>query len=172
MLLTITIDIQELVYDIQNKTYLTGRSRGDGKNYRQVALMQANNDDENLNQIMRSIDNALAKVKSELSEVLSANAIKGNNALKDNKDDVPLLLQMPDNFNTSATDSIVAAIHQYIVAFVTSEWFMITNKTDTEDYKRLAETSLEMLREALCKRKKPSRFPEQEAPSQPAIPES
>lgn len=160
MLITVTIDIQELVYDIQNKTYLTGRSRGDGKNYRQVALMQANNDDENLNQIMRSIDNALAKVKSELSEVLDDDAIKGTNTLKVDTKSVPLLLQMPDNFNNAATDSIIAAIHQYIVAFVTSEWFMITNKSDTEDYKRLSETSLELLREALCKRKKPSRFPE------------
>ncbi|MDE7419258.1 MAG: hypothetical protein K2N35_03525 [Muribaculaceae bacterium] len=162
MLITVNIDIQELVYDIQNKTYLTGRSRSDGKNYRQVALMQANNDDENLNQIMRSIGNALAKVKAELSEVLNSNAVKGDNALKVDATSVPLLLQMPDNFNSAATDSIIAAIHQYIVAFVTSEWFMITNKTDTEDYKRLAETSLEMLRESLCKRKKPSRFPDLE----------
>ena len=162
MLITVTIDIQELVYDIQNKTYLTGRSRGDGKNYRQVALMQANNDDENLNQIMRSIGNALAKVKSELSEVLKEKVVKGNNALNVATASVPLLLQMPDNFNNAATDSIIAAIHQYIVAFVTSEWFMITNKVDTEDYKRLAENSLEMLRESLCKRKKPSRFPEEE----------
>ena len=163
MLLTITIDIQELVYDIQNKTYLTGRSRSDGKNYRQVALMQANNDDENLNQILRSIGNALAKVKSELSEVLKGNATQANNALNVDTTSINLLLEMPDNFNRAATDSIVAAIHQFIVAFVTSEWFMITNKPDTEDYKRLSETSLELLRESLCKRKKPSRFPEENA---------
>ncbi len=161
MQLTITLDVQELVYDIQNKTYLTGRSRGDGKNYRQVALMQANNDDENLNQIMRSIRNAFAKVKGELSEVLKSTSTKGNNTLNLDKGDVTLLLQMPGNFNNAATDSIVAAIHQFIVAYVTSEWFMITNKADTEDYKRLSETSLEMLRESLCKRSKPSRTPEQ-----------
>ncbi len=168
MLLTIKIDIQELVYDIQNKTYLTGRSRGDGKNYRQVALMQANNDDENLNQIMRSIGNAFAKVKAELSEVLLGNATHGNNALKVDTSTVTLMLHMPGNFNNAATDSIVAAIHQFIVAYVTSEWFMITNKTDTEDYKRLAEVSLEMLRESLCKRTKPSRTPagNQELPNE------
>ncbi len=160
MQLAITIDVQELVYDIQNKTYLTGRSRGDGKNYRQVALMQANNDDENLNQIMRSIGNAVAKVKAELSEVLKGNATHGNNALDLETATINLLLHMPGNFNYAATDSIIAAIHQYIVAYVTSEWFMITNKSDTEDYKRLAETSLEMLRESLCKRTKPSRTAE------------
>ena len=157
MVLNITIDIQELVYDIQNKTYLTGRSRGDGKNYRQVALMQANNDDENLNQIMRSIGNAVAKVKAELSEVLKGDTTHGNNALDLETASVTLLLQMPSNFNNAASDSIIAAIHQFIVAYVTAEWFMITNKADTEDYKRLAEGSLEMLRESLCKRSKPSR---------------
>ncbi len=166
MQLTITLDIQELVYDIQNKTYLTGRSRGDGKNYRQVALMQANNDDENLNQIMRSIRNALAKVKSELSEVLKSTSTKGNNTLNLDKGDVTLMLQMPGNFNNAATDSIVSAIHQFIVDYVTSEWFMITNKADTEDYKRRSETSIEMLRESLCKRTKPSRTPEP-APEEP-----
>ena len=31
MQLKVTIDIHELVYDIQNKTYLTGRSRGAGR---------------------------------------------------------------------------------------------------------------------------------------------
>ena len=111
MQITVTIDIHELVYDIQNKTYLTGRSRGDGKNYRQVALMQVNNDDENYNQIMRSIGNALAKVKAELSEVLSDNASEGNNTLDVDTATVSLPLQMPGNFNNAATDSIVAAIH-------------------------------------------------------------
>ncbi len=157
MLLTIKIDIQELVYDIQNKTYLTGRSRSDGKNYRQVALMQANNDDENLNQIMRSISNAIAKVKAELSEVLTGNTTQSNNELDVETTAVTLLLQMPGNFNNAASDAIIASIHQFIVAYVTSEWFMITNKADTDDYKKLSETSLEMLRESLCKRTKPSR---------------
>lgn len=166
MLITVTIDIPELIYDIQNKTYLTGRSRGDGKNYRQVALMQANNDDENYNQIMRSIRNALAKVKGELSEVLKGNDTEGNNTLDVETSTVTLLLQMPGNFNNAATDSIVSAIHQFIVSFVTSEWFIITNKADTDDYARLAETSLEMLRESLCKRKKPSRTPEPEKDEQ------
>ncbi|MDE5840446.1 MAG: hypothetical protein K2H49_05955 [Muribaculaceae bacterium] len=157
MLLHINIDIKELIYDIQNKTYLTGRSRSDGKNYRQVALMQANNDDENLNQIMRSIGNAFAKIKVELAEVLTDIVKEGDNTLSTGTETQELVLEMPDNFNTAATGSIISAIHQYIVAFSTAEWFMITNKTDTEDYSRLSVSSLEQLRESLCKRRKPTR---------------
>lgn len=161
MQLTITIDIKELIYDIQNKTYLTGRSRSDGKNYRQVALMQANNDDENYNQIMRSIGNAFARVKNELAEVMSTRTVNSNNQLDLDDDTKTLSLVMPSNFNSAATEAITAAIHQFIVNSATSEWFMITNKTDTEDYSRLSLESLELLRQSLCKRSRPSRSNEQ-----------
>lgn len=162
MQLTITIDIKELIYDIQNKTYLTGRSRSDGANYRQVALMQANDDDENYNQIMRSIGNAFARVHNELSEVVELRQLNGNNTLQLSDDTRTITLMMPSNFNSSATDAIAAAIHQYVVTYATAEWFMITNKNDTEDYSRLSKESLELLRESLCKRSRPSRSKENE----------
>jgi len=160
MQLTISIDIKELVYDIQNKTYLTGRSRGDGKNYRQVALMQANDDEENYNQIMRSIGNAFAKVQNELSEVLEVTTYNGDNHLELSDTARDFSLQMPSNFNSAATAAIATAIHNFIVTSATAEWFMITNKTDTEDYERQAQESLELLRESLCKRSRPKRSAE------------
>lgn len=157
MKLSITIDVKELIYDIQNKTYLTGRSRSDGKNHRQVALMQANDDDENHNQIMRSISSAFAKVEAELSEVLEEKSAAGSNTLSLTDDAEVITLTMPSNFNAAATNAIASAIHQFIVASVTSEWFMITNKADTEDYAQLSEKSLQLLRESLCRRQRPSR---------------
>lgn len=157
MKLSITIDVKELIYDIQNKTYLTGRSRSDGNNHRQVALMQANDDDENLNQIMRSISSAFAKVEAELSEVLEEKSATGSNTLSLTDDAEVISLTMPSNFNAAATNAIASAIHQFIVASVTSEWFMITNKADTEDYAQLSEKSLQLLRESLCRRQRPSR---------------
>lgn len=157
MQVTITLDIKELIYDIQNKTYLTGRSRDDGKNYRQVALMQANNDDENYNQIMRSIGNAFARVQTELAEVMEPMLLVADNRLATDDSAKDLELMMPSNFNATAINAIAASIHQFIVAYATSEWFMITNKPDTEDYSRLAQTSLQMLRESLCKRTRPKR---------------
>lgn len=42
--ITLTLYVSELVYDIQNKTYLTGRSRRTGTNHEEVANMQANDD--------------------------------------------------------------------------------------------------------------------------------
>lgn len=67
----LTLFVSELVYDIQNKTYLTGRSRQTGSNHEEVANMQANDDDENANQILRSIQNAFGTLKTKLAEWLN-----------------------------------------------------------------------------------------------------
>lgn len=157
MNLQISISIPELVYDIQNKTYLTGRSRVSGDNYRQVAMMQANDDDENINQIRRSISNGFARINAELAEVLEESVESADNSLNSEETQRDLYLHLPGNFNLSASSSIAEAIHQYIVASATAEWFMITNKPDSEDYSRIATQSLSLLREALCKRSRPVR---------------
>lgn len=45
--INLELKMSELIYDIQNKTYLTGRSLSSGSNHSHVANMQANDDDEN-----------------------------------------------------------------------------------------------------------------------------
>lgn len=157
MNLSISLDVHEIIYDIQNKTYLTGRSRSDGKNYRQVALMQANNDDENINQIMRSISSALARVKNELAELLGTGIVAVSNKTDLAITDKEFLLAMPSNFNSKAADAVAAAIHEYVVSSSIADWFMITNKADAADYEVRARESLELLRESIYKRSRPTR---------------
>ena len=65
--ITVQLKMSELIYDIQNKTYLTGRSVSDGSNLSHVANMQANDDDENAAQILRSITMAESKLRNRLS---------------------------------------------------------------------------------------------------------
>lgn len=97
--LTITEYMSELIYDIQNKTYLTGRSRQTGSNHEEVANMQANDDDENANQIFRSIGNAFAELKTKLSEYLVEDGTTSNNALINTESNLTITLQMPSNYN-------------------------------------------------------------------------
>ena len=52
---SITLYVSEMLYDIQNKTYLTGRSRQNGQNHEEVANMMASDDEENGNQVLRSL---------------------------------------------------------------------------------------------------------------------
>lgn len=155
---TITLYVSELVYDIENKTFLTGRSRGTGDNHEAVANMQANDDDENLNQVLRSIGNAFASLKTKLSEYLDDYSTEGDNELlSSDREFLRVTLRMPTNYNNSTVSTITSAMHQYVVNTAIGEWFTITNKADAGDYVSLSGLNLSSIREALNKRVRPTR---------------
>lgn len=155
--ISITLYMSELIYDVQNKTYLTGRSRNTGDNHEQVANMQANEDEENQNQVVRSIGNAYANLKTKLSEYIEDSGSTANNILLSASDNLQINLVMPSNFNPATNDTIGAALHQYIVNSAIGEWFTITNKADAADYLTLAAANLAEIREAINKRVRPTR---------------
>lgn len=155
--IAITLYMSELIYDVQNKTYLTGRSRQTGTNHEEVANMQANDDDENANQIMRSIGNAFANLKTKLSEYINENGTSTNDKQLSSTDNLTLSLNMPPNYNNASNDTISTALHQYLVNSAIGDWFTITNKNDASDYITLAAANIEQLREAVNKRMRPTR---------------
>ena len=155
--ITITLYMSEIIYDVQNKTYLTGRSRQTGTNHEEVANMQANDDDENLNQILRSIGNAFANIKTKLSEYIEEKTTTGTNEMLSVDKDLTIGLNMPPNYNNASNDTISTALHQYLVNSAIGDWFTITNKNDASDYITLAAANLEQLREAVNKRMRPTR---------------
>lgn len=153
----LNLSLDEIVYDIQNKTYLTGKSRREGDNHELVAAMQANDDEENANQILRSVGNAFAMLKTRLGEYLDLTETTADNILLSSSTGLALALRMPSNFNLSTTETLAAAAHQYIVAMAVGEWFTITHKTDAADYAKIAEQSLKAIAEAANKRVRPRR---------------
>ena len=157
--LSITIHMSELIYDVLNKTYLTGRSRSDGSNQEFVANMQANRDEENENQIIRSIGNAFSALKNKLSEYLvpSVASSSASNELISASSNLVLALSMPSNYNNSTAESIAAAVHQYLVNIALADWFTITSKTDAADYAALSQVNLNEIRDAINKRVRPER---------------
>lgn len=155
--MTVTLYMSELIYDVQNKTHLTGRSRGNGQNHEEVANMQANDDEENANQILRSIGNAIALMKTKLSEYLEENVTTSNDILNDGTTNVTVTLKMPSNYNKATLDTVSAALHQYIVNMAVGDWFVITDKADAGDYISMATANLETVREAINKRVRPTR---------------
>ncbi|MBQ7462435.1 MAG: chitobiase/beta-hexosaminidase C-terminal domain-containing protein [Bacteroidaceae bacterium] len=155
---TITLYMSELLYEVQNKTYLTGRSRQNGQNHEEVANMQANDDDENLNQLLRSLQNAYATLKTKLSEyIVSSQSVADNEMISTERETLMLTLAMPTNYNHATLDTISSQLHQYIVNVATGDWFTITNKNDAADYVNLANQNLELVRESLNKRVRPER---------------
>lgn len=155
--ITITLYMSELIYDIQNKTYITGRSRQNGNNFEEVANMQANDDEENLNQITRSIQNAYSLAKIKLSEYIEESGTTGSNELASSEENITVSLKMPGNYNESTVESISSAVHQFIVNTAVGEWFSMTNKADAADYFNLAAGCITDIREAINKRVRPTR---------------
>lgn len=155
--ITITLYKSELIYDVQNKTYLTGRSRQTGGNHEEVANMQANSDDENSNQILRSLGNAFATLKTKLSEYLEESGTSSNDILMNEVQNITVELKVPSNFNKATNDTLSAALHQYMVNSAIADWFTITNKNDASDYVNMAAANLEQIREAVNKRVRPER---------------
>lgn len=153
----LNLDIAEIIYDIQNKTYLTGKSRSDGSNYEQVANMQANDDDENANQVLRSVSMAYSNLKTKLGEYLDDLDTTATNELVKTTEPLSLKLTMPSNFNTATIETMAAAAHQYIVSKAVADWFTITHKTDAPEYSTLSEASLKIITEAVNKRRRPQR---------------
>ena len=155
--INLELKMSELIFDIQNKTYLTGRSLSDGNNHSHVANMQANDDNENESQILRSITNPYAVLRNLLSEYIEEGENSSNNDSLQTGDTIVVRLKMPSNFNASVTKTIREAAHQFIVATAIADWFAITAKGETSDYTVVAETSLKVLEKALCKRTRPKR---------------
>jgi hypothetical protein len=159
---TITLKKDELIDDIHNKTYLTGESRKNGSNHEDVAHMKSNDDEEDMDQILRSIKNAFSNLKTKLSEYListdSDSKVAANNgSIGDDDGDLTLVLSMPSNYNVSTADTVADAAHQYVVNSVIADWFTITNKTDAEDYGKMAEVNLSIILEAVNKRLRPTK---------------
>lgn len=157
MTINIQLKMSEIIYDIQNKTYLTGRSLNDGTRPAHIANMQANDDYENEAQILRSITTANARLRNRLSEYLNDEvALCGNEPLTATEN-ITYALEMPANFNLGAARAIGETAHQYIVASAVADWFAITAKGETADYTVTAASSLNILEELLAKRSRPVR---------------
>lgn len=155
--LTITLVMSELLYEIMNKTHLTGRSRETGSNHEEVANMKANEDEENINQILRSIGNAFAGLKTKVSEYLEETGTTADNIQIEADTNLTLTLSMPSNYNDATRGTLSSAMHRYIVNSSIAEWFTITNKNDAADYVSLSAADIETIRDAINKRTRPKR---------------
>lgn len=156
----VTLESRELKFDVMNKSHLTGQARNaEGKDYRATAYMQASEDDEHAYRILRSISNAFSHLKVELGEYLHEDGSTSNNRIKKTVEEggkLQLSFLLPSNFNNSACDSLGCMLHEYIVDRTLSEWFMITNKQDAQDYAALANDALTRAKQALYKRERPT----------------
>ncbi len=156
--LKITLYMSELLYDFKNKAFLTGRSlKADGKDAEFTSNMQANDDDSDKNQALRSIQNAYGQLLVELSEgfINETTSTSSNELVEDGN--IMITLTMPSNYNFGLRDAVTSAIHDYIINKALMDWFLITNKDDAKNYSDLAAVSLQNLHNAFNRRVRPTR---------------
>ncbi len=158
----VRLQVKEIIFDIMNKTHLTGHAReAEGKkNYEASSYMQASEDTEASYQIRRSVSNAFAQIKVLLGEYLEENTKMTTNLINDIVDNdgvLELEFLMPSNFHNSAVDSLGNGCHQYIVNKSIADWFVITNPEEAANYVALANEALETAKRALYKRARPVR---------------
>lgn len=154
---TATIKISWLQYDIMNETFLRGRTIQNKDNHKEVASMFASEDEENREKILRSVKRAFAEVQNELGEYLDENGTTTDNSHYDGGTDLVLNLKMPSNFNEAATTGVGEAVHAYIVNSAIADWYTVTNKPDAEQYYALAAKYMELIRQTVSKRSRPTR---------------
>jgi len=159
--LTVIQQVKELVYDIQNKTYLTGQAReATGKSYQVASNMQADDDSENSYQIRRSLANAFSSLKSLLGEYLNEDNTTRDNLMNeeiDNNGKLSLEFLLPSNYDNASADALGNGIHSYLVDMALGEWFAINSPEDADVYIQHSEVSLENVKHALYKRSRPER---------------
>ena len=154
---TATVKISWLLYDIMNETFLRGRTIQNKENHKEVASMFASEDEENREKILRSIKRSFAEVQTELAEYLNENGTTTDNSHFDGSHDLVLNLTMPSNFNEAATTGVGEQVHAYLMNSTIADWYIVTNKGDAEQYYALANKSMELIRQSVSKRTRPTK---------------
>lgn len=155
----ITLSWKELLNEVHNTTYFTGRSRFTGDNPEQVANMQSDEDEECL--IRRYLYNGSVRVRTRISAILEQPLL-----VVDETDTLPSMsdsatvsytLQLAENFDMNQTPAITSAIHQVMVSYAIGEWFLVSNPGEAAVYFDKANAALADLRTAINKRIQPLR---------------
>jgi|WetSurMetagenome_2_1015567.scaffolds.fasta_scaffold104977_3 hypothetical protein len=160
---TITLYKSEQLYDIMNKTYLTGESRktfnddGTQANSEEIANMKASEDSGPQEQLLGSMKDAYNYLKVQLSDYIDETTVASNNELMDDTGNLLLTLSLPSNFNSASTDAIATKANAYIVNKSLAAWFILTAPKEAEVYEALAKENLKDLNEAINKRVRPTR---------------
>lgn len=154
---TITLKMSELMYDIENKTHLTARSRQTGDNYRDVAHMQVSDNENETDQVLTSIGHAWSLLLSKLHEYVVDRESDGVNELPSVNDDLSVVLALPMNFNLTAVETLTRALHGYVVHKSIADWLEMTDKADAADHLQQALTMMQQVFESINRRKRPVR---------------
>lgn len=155
--LTVTLYPSEILYDIENKTHLLARTSAEGDSILAAADTIVDGSEEADNQVIRSLNAALATLQSRLGEYVKSNDVTTHDVLTRASQPYALTLSVPTNFNKANTQHIGALAHQFMVNQSIGEWYALTSKESAEYFTTLASANLDSIIEYINKRERPVR---------------
>lgn len=145
-----TFKKSEILYDVMNETHIKAQgkfARGDKSIVAYV--LQASDDDSDINKLVRSLQNAMSSLKTHLSHVLvtDGDESSADNILMENgteQDDIILKLNVSSRFNKAYTSTIINNAHRYIVNTCIADWFVArdSENANAKDYFALASNAI------------------------------
>ena len=155
--ITITLQKDELLYDIENIAYVVGLNRSTGTNFEQVSNIQNTGEGGDRDMMLRSIETAFNEIKRNVNRFIVETKESSTNDLITLTTDFSLSLTMPGNFNQASVDSIKSASHDYIVAHALIDWFSAVKPDEVAIYaQKKADAGVNIL-SAIYRKKAPSR---------------
>lgn len=161
-ILTIRLDVADLIYNIQNQSHTAGRLRlADGKTPYEAAYdMQATNDSSESYRVNGSILSAYSNLKTALSEYVVNNECTPEVDLQNEMDGggtLIIVLRLTDNYNDAASESVVSGAREYIVNSSLADWFGLVSKEESQLYIAKASANLSNVLMALYRRQRPQK---------------
>ena len=157
---TITLKHKQLLYDIQNSSYIVGLNRSNGSNFEDVSNIQNTGEGGELDMMLRSIETAFGEIKRNVNRFIVDNTNETdtpNTPITVDTGEFTLTLDMPGNFNLAAVDSIKSAAHEYIVSSALYDWFTAVKPDEIKIYEqRKIEASIDLL-SAVYRKQSPTR---------------
>ena len=155
----ITIHLSEVIYDIQNKTYISGEvAGGNGESAEKVSMQQVDSEEWSNNQIIRSIGNAFSRIQSSISEYWGmSSADETNTQMQSGARGLVIKLFMPMNYNATTLRDVTQAIHQTLVYQAIYDWYMLVRPSGADVWKEMADEQIGRVRLLLSRRLRPSR---------------
>ncbi|MEG2151416.1 MAG: hypothetical protein RRY36_09380 [Bacteroidaceae bacterium] len=155
MELTINLYKSEIMHEVQNETYLAGKSRFNGTNNDQIYNMQASDEEAHNNKLLRSMQANIESLKTNLSYYLkdSTGMIANNiqSTIVGDDDKVVLSLEVTERFNKSYTQTIAELAHKYIANMMIFEWYNATSPGEAKTFFELASNNIKEIKASFFK---------------------
>lgn len=162
-IVTLKINVRDVIYDIRNKAWLLARARDNGTNFKQVAYMKPDSEGGDNAQLLQAVAGAWYGLRPLFGEYVVGGgrdpeeAFLAATAPLHNDDELTAVLTLPENFNETVSAALADNVHKYIVAQALAEWLRLNVADDATAFFTEAQMYYNTIWANLAQRIRPER---------------